>query len=92
MNKLGKIRQHHRKEHLNIAKIAKFEKDMSTAREYIALKIYRRLYGGGQVCAPHQTKTTLRSCIFISFQQITYKLGSFTNLRALFPVLLMDLP
>ena len=59
------------------------------------MKIYRRLYGGGQVCAPPpyslprgrlptiQTSVnfaTLRSYIFVSFQQIILKLGSFTNL------------
>ena len=46
------------------------------------VKIYRRLYGGGQVCAPHPYKhlqnfTTLRSYISVSFQQITFYLGNF---------------
>ena len=70
MDKLGKIHQHHRKEHLNVSKIAKFENDMSHASECIALKIYRRLYGGGQVCVPTkflQNFATLRSYIFVSF-------------------------
>ena len=29
---------------------------------------------------------TLRNCIYISFQQITFKLGNFTNCKALFSV------
>ena len=29
---------------------------------------------------------TLRSCIYISFQQITFKLGNFTNCKVLFSV------
>ena len=56
------------------------------------VKIYRRLYGGGQVCAPHPYKhlqnfTTLRSYISVSFQQITFYLGNF---EALFLVVSMD--
>ena len=59
------------------------------------VKIYRRLYGGGQVCAPHPYKhlqnfTTLRSYISVSFQQITFYLGNFINLEALFLVVSMD--
>ena len=59
------------------------------------VKIYRRLYGGGQVCAPHPYKrlqnfTTLRSYIFVSFQQITFYVGNFINLEALFLVVSMD--
>ena len=40
MDKLGKIHRHHRKEHLNLSKIAKFENDMSNVSKYIALKIF----------------------------------------------------
>ena len=59
------------------------------------VKIYRRLYGGGQVCAPHPYKClqnfmTLRSYIFVSYQQITFYLGNFINLEALFLVVSMD--
>ena len=59
------------------------------------VKIYRRLYGGRQVCAPHPYKhlqnfTTLRSYISVSFQQITFYLGNFINLEALFLVVSMD--
>ena len=63
-------------------------------------KIYRRLYGGvvvGQVCAPHHTNVCKisrpwRSYIFVNFQQITLKLGNFTNINALFPVVLTVCP
>ena len=41
---------------------------------------YRRLYGGGQVYAPHHTNICKIS--FFSFKQITY-------LEALFPVVLI---
>ena len=59
------------------------------------VKIYRRLYGGGQVCAPHPYKClqnfmTLRSYIFVSYKQITFYLGNFINLEALFLVVSMD--
>ena len=57
MDKLGKIRQHHWKERLNISTIVKFQSDTSLASEDIApqsCEIYTRLYGSGQVCAmPH---------------------------------------
>ena len=51
--------------------------------------------GGGQVCAPppHTNVcnfSTLRSCIFISFQQITFKFGNFINFIALFSVVSTD--
>ena len=63
-------------------------------------KFYRRLYGGRQVCAPLPTHpykrlqnfATLRSYIFVSFQQITFKLGNFVNLKALFSVVSTDFP
>ena len=32
------------------------------------------------------------SYIFVSFQQITFKLGNFTNLKALFSVVSTDFP
>ena len=54
----GKIHQHHWKEHLKISEVAKFEGDrMKTNKGTTpqSCKIYRHLYGGGQVCAPHQT-------------------------------------
>ena len=38
-----------------------------------------------------QNFATLRSYIFVSFQQITFKFGNFTNLKELFSVVLMDL-
>ena len=31
-------------------------------------------------------------CIFISFQQITFKLGNYTNFKTLFPVVSTDFP
>ena len=34
--------------------------------------------------------STLRSCIFISFQQITFKFGNFINFIALFSVVSTD--
>ena len=36
--------------------------------------------------------STLRSYILVTFQQITFKLGNCTNVKVLFPVVLMDFP
>ena len=33
---------------------------------------------------------TLRTCFLVSFQQITFSLGSFTDFQAFFPVVLKD--
>ena len=35
---------------------------------------------------------TLRSYIFVSFQQITFKISTFSNLKALIPAKLTDFP
>ena len=72
MDQFGKIRRHHRKERLKISKIAKFESDTSLSSEGIA---YKRL-----------ELRRRRSCILITFQQITFKLGNYTNFKALFSV------
>ena len=90
-NKLGKIRRHHWKENLNISNIAKFESDTSLASKEIALQSFENLHsnfcmvGDRHVC-PHHTNVckifaTLNSCIFISFQQITFQLGDLTNIN-----------
>ena len=45
---------------------------------------YRRLYGGGMFLPPHHTNICK---IFIAHvRPITFKLGNFTKLKALFPV------
>ena len=36
--------------------------------------------------------STLRSSILVTFQQNTFRLGSCTNVKALFPVVLTDFP
>ena len=46
---------------------------------------------------PHHTNVCkisriLRSCIIVSFQQITLKLGNFINFKALFYVVSTDFP
>ena len=59
------------------------------------VKIYRRLHGGGRggVPALHYINVCKRrSYIFISFQQITFKLGNFANLKALFTAQLTNFP
>ena len=56
------------------------------------VKIYSHLHGGGAASLYPPTKQTsvkfreLRSYVLVSFQQITFKLGNFTNFKALFPV------
>lgn len=52
--------------------------------------------GDKRACAPHHQTSVkfcdLRSCIFVIFQQITFKLGNFDNLKALLSVLSTDFP
>ena len=50
---------------------------------------------GASLCPTIQTSVklaTLGSCTFITFQQITFKLGNFTNFKALFSVVSNDFP
>ena len=79
------------------------EKETFTIEYKFNARFYRRLYGRGKFMLPPpssplppiQTSVKccdLRSWIFVSFQQITYKLGNCTNLKALFPVELTDFP
>ena len=94
MDNLGKICRHHWKERLNISKIVKFESDTFYASKDCE-NLQTFVWWGGQVCAPHPYKhlqnfTTLRSYISVSFQQITFYLGNFINLEALFLVVSMD--
>ena len=46
MDKLGKIRQHHRKERFKIRKIAEFERDLLKIIAPKSREVYRRLYSG----------------------------------------------
>ena len=61
-------------------------------------KIYKRLYRGGVVGGRgggiFTIQTSWRSYIFVThwFQQIAFKLGSFTNFKALFSVVSTDYP
>ena len=98
MDKVGKICQDHWKEHLNISKIVKFESDAFYASKNIALQSCKNLqtfvWWGASLCPPPykrlQNFTTLRSHIFVSFQQIKVYPGNFINLKVLFLVMLMD--
>ena len=50
---------------------------------------------GASLCPTIQTSVTLAtlgSCTFITFQQITFKLGNFTNFKTLFSVVSTDFP
>ena len=74
-----------------MSKIAKFESDTSLASEDLPKLHNLQTF----VCRGAQTGknfATLRSCIFITFQQITFKLGNFTDLRRYFSVVSMDFP
>ena len=96
MDTLGKIRRHHWKERYKIDKIAKFESDLLKTYEDIAPQTFVWWGGGGPhrgapppPSPPHTNVcnfSTLRSCIFISFQKITFKFGNFINFVALFSV------
>ena len=81
-NKLGKICRQHWKERLKISKIVSSAK----LRNFTDVCIVGRGGGGegAHLCSPPYKRllkfTTLRRCyIFDSFQQITIKLGNFTN-------------
>ena len=98
MDKLGKIHRHHWKECLNISKIVNFESDAFYASKDIARQRCENLqtfvWWGASLCPPPykrlQNFMTLRSYIFVSFQQITFKLGNFINLKVFFLVVSMD--
>ena len=65
-----------------MSKIAKFE-----SATFLASEDLPKLQKFTDVCMVGSTNvqnfTTLRSCIFITFQQITFKLGNFTHFKAL---------
>ena len=52
--------------------------------------------GGASLCPPPDkclyNFATLRCYIFVGFQLITFKRGSFTHYKVLFPVMSMDFP
>ena len=59
MDQLGKVRQHHWKERLQISQTTKFESDLLKTNEDMAPKsrhFDRRLYGGKHKLAPQHTK------------------------------------
>ena len=98
MDQLGKICRHHWKEPHKINKGAKSESDTSLVRRYRSAKLRKvtdfclqTLCPPKFVPPPHppykrlKNFMTLRSYIFVNFQQIPFKLGNFTNLKALFP-------
>ena len=86
-DQLGKIYKHYWKEHLQFSDIAKFESGASYWRAKKILQIFV-WWGGGHKLAPTmQTSVkfaTLRSYIFVSFQQMTLKRGNVTNFKVLF--------
>ena len=104
MDKLRNIRRHHWKERLKITKIAKFESDLLKTNQDIApqgreiLQTFVCWGGGGgtSLCPPPYKRlkiiTTLHSYIFARLRRITFKPGSFTNFKALFPVVTTDVP
>ena len=78
-----------------MSKIGNFESDIAPQ----VAKFYRRLYGGGKVCAPPPTipmSVKLRSFEELSlryfWQEITFKLGNRINLKARFPAELTECP
>ena len=96
-----KIRRHLWKDRLKNSKIAEFESDRSLLTcDYTAPQSCENLQtfvSWGQVCAPYHTNVfkisrILKSCIFVSFQQIAFKLGNFINFKALFYVVSTDFP
>lgn len=80
-DQLGKIFEHYWKEHLQWNEIAKFENDTSYRSEENFMDV-SMVGGRGHKLAPNiQTSVkfaSLRSFIFVSFQQMTHKLGNVT--------------
>ena len=83
--------------HGPVNKGAKFESDTSLVRRYRSAKLRKVTdFCLQTLCPPKfvpplppykrlKNFMTLRSYIFVNFQQIPFKLGNFTNLKALFP-------
>ena len=99
MDKLRNIRRHHWKERLKISKIAKFGSNLLKTNEDIApqkCEISQTAMVGAQTCPPPYQRlkiiTTLHSYIFARLRPITFKPCSFTNFKALFPVVTTDVP
>ena len=102
MDQLGKILRHHWKRRLNISKLAASLKliDLKRATTQLrkAAKIYRRLYRvGSKFVTPDRTNFCKISRLwgaisYVTFQQITFKIGNFTNLKTLFPAESTDFP
>ena len=82
---------YHWKERLKISKIAKLESDLlktnidtaPQSRESLQTLVWR----GAQTCPPPSV-----SNIFACLRRITFKFSSFTNIKALFPVVLTTFP
>ena len=87
-----------------MSEITKFESDMSQTSKDIASQNWENLqtfeWWASLSPLPPPPPThkhlynfaTLRSCIFVSFEQITFKLSNFINLTALFIGELRDFP
>ena len=84
-----------------MSEITKFESDMSQTSKDIASQSWENLqtfeWWASLSPRPPTHKclynfATLRSCIFVSFEQITFKLTNFINLTALFIGELTDFP
>ena len=78
VDKLGKIRRYQWKDRLDINKIAKFQSDTSPQSCEKRCRKISRLWS--------------RTYIFVSFQQLTFRLGNFSNLKALFSMMFADFP
>ena len=108
MDKCGIIHRHHWKERPKISKIAKFERDLLKTNEDIACQSHTILqtfvwWGVGEAQTlppppPPPQKTICKfsqpygAIIFARLRRITFKFGSFTNVKALFPVMSTDFP
>ena len=94
------VSRHHGKERLKINKLAKCEANHLKPTKVIAPQICENLHvcmvvrvevgwGWGEFVPPPYKRlynfATLRSYIFVSFQQIIFKPGKLANLKALFP-------
>ena len=84
LDQSGKICLQHWKERLKISKIAKFESDTSEASEDIDIVDIRNSCENLQTYCEISRLKPAGSYILTRLKRITLKLGSFTNLKALF--------
>ena len=90
MDQLVKIRRHRLKREPKIVNMPSLRDTCCKVTKIYHWKVatfYRRLYGRGKQL---QNSSTSESYIYARFRRITFKLGKYTNIKALFSAVSMD--